>query len=95
MLIRLYRPWRARLAVALIALVLAVGGVALIPWGEAPPPYTPLPSLPATPRTTLQVAYESMLDRDGPPGPATLGGAAMLAVAGVLCVAGCLIGRRR
>ncbi|MGW7248926.1 hypothetical protein [Streptomyces decoyicus] len=96
MLIRLHRPWRARAAVAFTVLVLAAGGVALTLWGEAPPPYAPLPSPTATHGNSLtQVVYESTLDRDGPPGPATLGGAAMLAVAGVLGVAGCLIGRRR
>ncbi|MEV5124242.1 hypothetical protein AB0K49_15855 [Streptomyces decoyicus] len=96
MLIRLHRPWHARLAVALTVLVLTAGGVALVLRGEAPPPYAPLPSLTATHGNTLtQVVYESTLDRDGPPGPATLGGVAMLAVAGVLGVAGCLVGRRR
>ncbi|MGW9177807.1 hypothetical protein [Streptomyces decoyicus] len=96
MLIRLHRPWHARLAVAFTVLVLTAGGVALVLRGEAPPPYAPLPSLTATHGNTLtQVVYESTLDRDDPPGPATLGGVAMLAVAGVLGVAGCLVGRRR
>ncbi|MGX1852010.1 hypothetical protein OIU91_18365 [Streptomyces sp. NBC_01456] len=93
MLIRLRRPWRARLIVALTVLVLTTGGVALILRGEAPPP---LPPLPATHGKVLtQVVFESSLDRDAPPAPATLCGAVMLSVAGALSLVGCLIVRRR
>ncbi|MFF8787379.1 hypothetical protein [Streptomyces sp. NPDC015125] len=94
MLIRLQRPWRARLIVALTALVLTVGGVGLILWGETPPPFPPLP---ATHGHVLVVhaVFESTLDRDAPPAPATLCGAVLLSVAGALCLAGCLIVRRR
>ncbi|WP_405840683.1 hypothetical protein OG528_22110 [Streptomyces platensis] len=102
MLIRLRRPWRARLIVALTALVLTAGGVALILWGETPPPFPPLPKLPKLPKlpaahgnVVIQVAVETTLDRDAPPAPATLCGAVLLSVAGALCLAGCLIGRRR
>ncbi|MCX4636852.1 hypothetical protein HEP86_24270 [Streptomyces sp. RPA4-5] len=96
MLIRLRRPWRARLIVALTALVLTAGGVALILWGETPPPFPPLPKLPAAHgNVVIQVAVETTLDRDAPPAPATLCGAVLLSVAGALCLAGCLIGRRR
>lgn len=93
MLIRLRRPWRGRLIVALTALVLATGGAALILWGETPPSYPPLPQLHG-PRLSIEVAFESTLDRDAPPAPATLCGAAMLSAAAALCLAGCLIVRR-
>ncbi|RXS82185.1 hypothetical protein EST92_15035 [Streptomyces sp. TM32] len=93
MLIRLRRPWRARLAVAVTVLVLSVAGVALILWGETPPPFPPLP--PSHDNVVIQVAVETTLDRDTPPAPATLCGAVMLSVAGALGLAGCLIGRRR
>ncbi|MFF7233330.1 hypothetical protein [Streptomyces sioyaensis] len=96
MLIRLRRPWRARLLVALTVLLLAVGGVALILWGETPPSYPPLPHLPAVHNNVrIQVAFETTLDRDAPPAPATLCGAVMLSLAGALSLAGCLIARRR
>ncbi|MFI1156152.1 hypothetical protein [Streptomyces sioyaensis] len=96
MLIRLRRPWRARLLVALTVLLLAAGGVALILWGETPPSYPPLPHLPAAHgNVRIQVAFESTLDRDAPPAPATLCGAVTLSVAGALSLAGCLIARRR
>ncbi|MFG2531374.1 hypothetical protein [Streptomyces sp. NPDC048516] len=94
MLIRLRRPWRARLIVALTVLVLTAGGVALLLWGETPPSYPPLPQLHG-PHLSIHVAYESTINRDTPPAPATLCGAAMLAAAGALCLAGCLIVRRR
>lgn len=78
---------------ALTVLVLTTGGVALILWGETPPP---LPPLPATHGKVLtQVVFESSLDRDAPPAPATLCGAVLLSVAGALGFAGCLIVRRR
>ncbi|QTZ93491.1 hypothetical protein [Streptomyces auratus] len=92
MLIRLRRPWRARLAVAVTVLVLTVAGTALILWGETPPPYPPLP--PSHGNVLITVAVESTLDRDAPPAPATLCGAVMLSVAAALGLAGCLIGRR-
>ncbi|GES31454.1 hypothetical protein AB0G60_19920 [Streptomyces angustmyceticus] len=98
MLIRLRRPWRARLIVALAVLVLAAGGVALILWGETPPPFPPLPALHGSGphgNVLTQVVFESTLDRDAPPAPATLCGAAALSVAGALSLAGCLIVRRR
>ncbi|MFE3886239.1 hypothetical protein ACFXPQ_25575 [Streptomyces lydicus] len=103
MLIRLRRPWRARLIVAFTVLVLAAGGVALILWGETPPPFPPLPGTHASGphdsgphgNVLTQVVFESTLDRDTPPAPATLCGAVMLAAAGALCLAGCLIVRRR
>ncbi|MFI0908249.1 hypothetical protein ACH4TE_32760 [Streptomyces sioyaensis] len=93
MLIRLRRPWRARLVVALTVLLLAAGGVALILWGETPPPYPPLPAPHG--KVLTQVVFESTLDRDAPPAPATLCGAVLLSVAGALSLAGCLIARRR
>ncbi|MFI1502145.1 hypothetical protein [Streptomyces platensis] len=93
MLIRLRRPWHARLAVAVIVLLLAVGGVALILWGETPPSYPPLP--PSHGNVLIHVTVASTFDRDAPPAPATLCGAVMLSVAGALGLAGCLIGRRR
>ncbi|MFI9078682.1 hypothetical protein ACIGW8_19765 [Streptomyces sioyaensis] len=96
MLIRLRRPWHARLVVALTVLLLAVGGVALILWGETPPSYPPRPHLPAAHGNVgIQVTFESTLDRDAPPAPATLCGAVLLSVAGALSLAGCLIARRR
>ncbi|WP_328385170.1 glycosyltransferase 87 family protein [Streptomyces sp. NBC_00400] len=98
MLIRLRRPWRARLIVALTVLVLAAGGVALILWGETPPPFPPLPGTHGSAphgNVVIQAVFESTLDRDTPPAPATLCGAVMLALAGALCLAGCLIVRRR
>ncbi|PJJ03783.1 hypothetical protein BX264_4181 [Streptomyces sp. 2333.5] len=96
MLIRLRRPWRARLLVALTVLLLAVGGVALILWGETPLSYPPLPHLPAAHNNVrIQVAFETTLDRDAPPAPATLCGAVMVSLAGALSLAGCLIARRR
>ncbi|SOE11835.1 hypothetical protein SAMN06272775_2821 [Streptomyces sp. 2323.1] len=96
MLIRLRRPWRARLLVALTVLLLAVGGVALILWGETPPSYRPLPHLPAAHgNVRILVAFETTLNRDAPPAPATLCGAVMLSLAGALSLAGCLIARRR
>ncbi|MEU7433054.1 hypothetical protein AB0B07_19845 [Streptomyces sioyaensis] len=96
MLIRLRRPWRARLVVALTVLLLAAGGVTLILWGETPPSYRPLPHLPAAHGSLVfHAVYESTLDRDAPPAPATLCGAVMLSVAGALSLAGCLIARRR
>ncbi|MFJ9413576.1 hypothetical protein ACIRPT_05345 [Streptomyces sp. NPDC101227] len=95
MLIRLRRPWRARLAVTCTVLLLATAGATLLLRDIAPPPYKPPPRLPRTSSVTLQVAYGSELDRDAPPGPATITGAVMLAVAGGLGVGGCLICRRR
>ncbi|SEB74316.1 hypothetical protein SAMN05428945_1036 [Streptomyces sp. 2224.1] len=95
MLIRLRRPWRARLIVALTVLVLTAGGVTLILWGETPPPFPPLPDSGPHGNVLTQVVFESTLDRDTPPAPATLGGAVMLSAAGALSLAGCLIVRRR
>ncbi|GGN54495.1 hypothetical protein GCM10012285_47360 [Streptomyces kronopolitis] len=94
MLIRLRRPWRARLVVALTALVLAAAGVALILRGEAPSSYPPLPHPSWAPRSNHFV-YVITMDRDAPPAPATLCGAVLLSVAGALCLTGCLIIRRR
>ncbi|WP_433857724.1 hypothetical protein [Streptomyces kronopolitis] len=93
MLIRLRRPWRARLLVALTVLVLTTGGVALILWGETPPPLPP----PTTHGHVLVVhaVFESTLDAGAPPAPATLCGAVLLSTAGALGLAGCLIVRRR
>ncbi|MFE1766832.1 hypothetical protein ACFW81_21790 [Streptomyces angustmyceticus] len=98
MLIRLRRPWRARLIVTLTVLVLAAGGVALILWGETPPPFPPLPGTHGSGphgNVLTQVVFESTLDRDTPPAPATLCGAAALSAAAALSLAGCLIVRRR
>lgn len=94
MLIRLRRPWRARLLVALTTLVLAAGGAALILWGETPPPYPPLPATHGH-VVVIHAVFESTLDRDTPPAPATLCGAVLLSLAGALCLTGCLIIRRR
>lgn len=94
MLIRLRRPWHARLVVALTVLALAAGGVTLILWGETPPSCPPLPQLPG-PHLSIHVAYESTINRDAPPAPATLCGAVLLSVAGALCLAGRLMVRRR
>ncbi|MFG2138340.1 hypothetical protein [Streptomyces sp. NPDC048650] len=96
MLIRLRRPWRARLAVTCAVLVLAAAGAALLLRDAAPPPFAPLPRLPPQHvPTVVTVLTRDEPDRETPPGPATLAGAVMLAVAGGLGVGGCLIRRRR
>ncbi|UQA95289.1 hypothetical protein [Streptomyces halobius] len=91
MMMRLRRPWRARLVVVLAALVLAAVGTTLV-WRDTPPPYQPQRWQPPHPR--VAVTYESTAYREDPPGPATLVGAVMMA--GALALSGgCLFIRRR
>ncbi|MFF4953344.1 hypothetical protein ACWC2K_05785 [Streptomyces chattanoogensis] len=97
MLIRLRHPWRARLIVACTVLALVAAGVTLLLWdaAPAPAPYEPLSGLSRHQGLMQYVTYASEGEHDTPPGPATIAGSIMLAVALGLGIGGCLIGRRR
>ncbi|MEV0369180.1 hypothetical protein AB0I10_05060 [Streptomyces sp. NPDC050636] len=91
MVIRLRRPWRARAAVVLTALVLAAVGVTML-WRDVPAPYQPKQWELHQPG--MAVAYQSFALREEPPGPATITGAVLLA--GALALSGgCLFIRRQ
>ncbi|TJZ55934.1 hypothetical protein FCH28_11700 [Streptomyces piniterrae] len=93
MVIRLRRPWRARLAVVLAALALAAVGATML-WHDAPAPYQPERWEQWEPhRPGMAVVYQIAF-REEPPGPVTITGAVLLA--GALALpAGCLFIRRR
>src|SRR4051794_31185672 len=94
MVIRLRNPRRARLVVACAVLALVTAGVTLLLRDAAPPAYQPPPP-PRVQGLPHYVTYAYQDDRDAPPGPATITGAVMLAVASGLGLGGCLIRRRR